>query len=130
MRDLFTMMRTRFRGRHRVFEWMKGEFESYADPKHEGYREGGKEYIGNVWMRETGMQPDGEWVRQITQYFDRANAYGLDTLQGRQAVMKSITTLVDCAASMIRVYGQPPPPGYPSGECIQPGQPGRSNERQ
>lgn len=115
MRALVLSLVIRSRSRFRVLTWMKEEWVRYADLK---LLEGDvwSESKNDDWMRSGGISNEGDWQRQITAYWDRANAYGLDTLEGRQALMKSILTLVDCAASMIRVYGDPPEPGYPSGE--------------
>jgi hypothetical protein len=113
MRDLVVLFRVPRKkwARYRVLSWLKREWDEYADAKMAGMN-----LHDDKWMSETAFAPDGDWQRQITQYWGRANALGLDTYAGRQAMMKSITTLIDGAAAMIRVYGDPPLPGYPSGE--------------
>ena len=99
------------RSRVRVLQWVKDEWEKYADPKFDHTREEQDEI-----MRTEGCGPGTWWHNQTLQYFVRANLLGLDTLAGRQTLFKGITTYIDMCASVQRVYGDPPKPGYPSGE--------------
>lgn len=110
MRSLIVSFIVHKRERAHVLQWLKDEWDKYANKKFE------ETDIGDKWMEETGFSFSGDWQRQITQYWTRANALGLDSPAGRQAMLKSITTLIDCCASMERVYGPPPLPGYASGE--------------
>lgn len=67
-------------------------------------------------LKLDGVNDESFWFRQIFQYVDRARIFGLDTFQGRQALAKSIMTMIGCIESVIRVYGPLPAPGVPSGE--------------
>lgn len=64
-----------------------------------------------------GCKP-GTWVwdRCIENYMGRASVLGIHTPAGRQAFMKCITALVNMAEAMVRVYGDLPRAGVPSGE--------------
>lgn len=59
-----------------------------------------------------------EWTRQAVQYLDRAKAFGLDTPAGKQAVAKFAATAVALAGSVVRVHGDLPRGGTPSGEVV------------
>lgn len=115
MRSLIVTFLVKPSSRFRVLKWIKDEWRLYADDKNDSMKAGHSENHDDRWMREGGISPEGDWQRQITQYWDRANALGLSTPAGRQSMMKSLTTVIDCAAAMVRVYGDPPLPGYPSG---------------
>jgi hypothetical protein len=82
----------------------------YASAKFQGQRAGHDEE-----MRQ-GLDEEGFWLRQIFQYVDRAKLFGLDTLQGRQAMAKCYMTLSGFLESMVRVHGNLPAPGVTSGE--------------
>lgn len=101
----------RRRSRVRVLQWAKEEWHKYADPKWDDVRED-----HDVFMEHEGVGPEGWWFNQTLQYMGRAHALGLDTPNGRQHLMKGLTTYIDMCASMVRVYGDPPKAGYPSGE--------------
>jgi hypothetical protein len=99
------------RSRVRVLQWVKKEWHDYADPKFDESRE---EHDAN--MRTEGCGPDTWWYNQTLQYMVRANILGLDTLAGKQLMLKGLATYIDMCASVQRVYGNPPKAGYPSGE--------------
>ena len=93
--------------------WLNRELFDYADPKHNQSRpEHDRRLI------EDGCGKDSWWFGQIGQYLQRGSILGLDTLNGRQAVMKGLATYVALVESMIRTYGPPPKAGYPSGEIV------------
>jgi hypothetical protein len=94
-------------GRNRVFAWLDVEWAQYADRKNADYREAQRE----AWDSD-------HWVTIVENYLGRALSFGLDTLQGRQAMMKSLAAHVDACAWMIQKYGEPPMPGHPSGEIV------------
>lgn len=98
------------RERLHVRQWVRRERE-YADAKFDDQRIGHDEE-----MRQYGIEEDGFWIRQILQYFDRAQVLGLDNPLGRQAMGKAYMTLGGFLESMVRVYGLLPPGGVPSGE--------------
>lgn len=49
-------------------------------------------------------------------YLKRAQMFGLDTEQGRQALGKAASTLIDYMTHAIEIHGPMPQPGFPSGE--------------
>lgn len=108
---------TRNAARKRVLEWIFQEWEKYADARNDANE--GRETF-DKHMLEEGVGSESVWFNTIAMYMHRAHLFGLETPQGRQAMMKAAATMVDCAASMVRVYGDPPTPGYPSGEIHVP----------
>lgn len=97
--------------RTQVLEWLRDEWAAYADQKWEEHRA-----VHDARMRASGIDDDGWWYLQVFQYVRRAQLIGINTPQGRQLIGKCIATLVDCLASVIRVHGDLPEPGHPSGE--------------
>lgn len=100
----------RIYSRDQLVRWMKEEVK-YAEKKFEGQRETHDEE-----MQVSGIADDGFWFNQIFQYVGRARILGLENPSGRQAMAKCLMTLRGFCESMIRVYGDLPEPGHPSGE--------------
>lgn len=108
-----------------VLEWMIGEWLRYSNPKW-GFTGTDGPDDHEESMREDGFRHDrGFWNRQVVQYLDRAHLYSVGDQElgesvapekGRQAAMKSLMTLFDGAACMIRQHGLPPAPGQTSGD--------------
>lgn len=92
---------------YRIMQWIDGEWE-YARKK-----------FGTTAAKRWDDHPEDlfleEWIRQVTQYYGRAQAMGLDSEMGRQAVAKAAVTALAFGAAVIRKYGELPPPGTPSG---------------
>lgn len=65
------------------------------------------------WMEKSG---DGWWDQQLDNYLHRAFVLGLDTLVGRQALAKFVSTAAGMLAAAVQVYGPIPEAGVPSGE--------------
>jgi hypothetical protein len=65
-----------------------------------------------------GIDYDGWWWRQLTNYYHRALILGINSPQGRQALAKFIATGCGLLESVVRVHGALPAPGVPSGENI------------
>lgn len=101
--------------RKRILEWLRDEWKLYADPKFDEHRESDPHYHDHA-MAEQGVGPESWWRNQVTQYIHRAHTLGLDTPAGRQALIKGMAAYEGMLGCMIRVYGTPPKPGYPSGE--------------
>lgn len=55
------------------------------------------------------------WEQQFDNYLHRAGIFGLDTINGRQALAKFVATAVGMLEAAVRVYGPLPEPGVPSG---------------
>lgn len=101
-----------------VMRWMLAEW-GYANAKFGLLEDCDQRHGHDESMRRHGFTSElseAFWFRQVTQYFKRAELMGVDSLPGRQALMKSLMTLFDACSSMIRVHGLPPEPGHPSGE--------------
>lgn len=91
------------------WDWYLQEVD-YADNKFGDQRAG-----HDAAMLADGFGPDGFWFRQVFQYADRARLFGMDTLQGRQALAKLVMTAMGAVESAIRVHGHMPKPGLSSG---------------
>lgn len=92
--------------------WIEVERRTYADKK---YAEGeGNRNMAIQAMRDEGLGQT--WLNFIGNYQKRAELFGVQTPQGRQALGKMITTLMHCLETAILVYGEMPKPGVPSGE--------------
>lgn len=61
------------------------------------------------------LQFDSGWHMRAQNYLSRALTLGLENPLGRQALLKYASTAVALAASSIRLYGESPVPGVPSG---------------
>lgn len=72
-----------------------------------------------------GLDERGWWWRQLTNYFGRANVLGLEHPAGRQALAKFTATACGLLESAVRVHGDLPEPGVPSGE-LRTADPGRA----
>lgn len=106
--------------RRTVLRWMLAEWNTYSNAKFNLVDVPAEQRDDHDRsMREHGFTSqvdDAFWFRQVTQYFKRAELFGVDTPQGRQAMMKGLMTLFDCCACMVRVHGDPPAPGVSSGD--------------
>ena len=98
-----------------VRNWLVGEREQYAKLK---------------WSPPTAAKAHrdcviGEgpttWHDWAGNYIKRAVMFGLDTPQGRQALGKTIVTLIHVLETAVEEYGPMPAPGVPSGEIIESG---------
>ncbi len=65
---------------------------------------------------QEGLDYEGWWWQQLTNYYHRAKTLGLDVAVGRQALAKFVATGCGLLESVIRVHGPLPPPGVSSGE--------------
>jgi len=96
-----------------MLEWLAREWAVYADPKFDDSRPAHDRYL-----IESGTGPESWWANQVVQYLGRANTLGLDTLSGRQAILKCLAAMTGLCESVIRVYGPPPEAGVASGEIV------------
>ena len=97
--------------RAQVLDWVGKEWAAYGDTKWDTHRQANQDH-----MEAEGYGADGYWWNQILTYLKRAQIYGLENPAGRQAAMKTTTTLIDSLCHMIAHYGLPPAPGQTSGE--------------
>lgn len=92
-------------------EWLLAEWKGHARTK---YGEG-----------NPGHDVNGEAIKNldyermfnfVLNYLKRVELFGLDTPQGKQALGKAATTLVDYVDRTMEIHGAFPMPGLPSGE--------------
>lgn len=100
------------RSRAHWLRWLRDEWKKYADPKFDANRE----EVHDPHMRNEGVGEGSWWENQVLQYIRRASVLGLDNPLGRQALCKGLACYTGMVESMIRVHGDPPAPGVPSGE--------------
>jgi hypothetical protein len=113
LRDFLISITTWRRERKRILEWLRDEWRLYADVKFDDQRS-----KHDAHMADTALEPDGWWRNQVLQYVHRAQVLGVDTEAGRQAAVKGLAAYHGMCESMVRVYGNPPKPGVPSGEIV------------
>lgn len=100
-----------------LLEWILRERDRYADVKYDENDENHRRLVSD--MCNLGISEDSDHWGFITNYLKRAQILGLDTLPGRQALGKTIVTLMHTLERAISVHGAMPQPGFPSGEIHQ-----------
>lgn len=93
-------------------DWIARERREYADVKFDTEKRRALE----LDMHAFGLTEDGQWWTFLTNQLRRAQLFGPDTLQGRQAFGKLILVCLDAFEAMIRSEGPPPYPGVRSGD--------------
>lgn len=94
--------------------WIIAERALYADVK---YAEDAANHLRlRTVMANEGLAPT--WLDFIGNYLRRAELFGLDTPQGRQAMGKATVTMLHCLETAVDVFGPMPNPGYPSGDGL------------
>jgi len=101
------------RSRIAWMRWLQAEY-IYADNKFDTVRESDHDPI----MAEEGVGDGSWWENQVLQYVRRASTLGLDNPLGRQALCKGLAAYTGMVEAMIRLYGEPPEAGVPSGEIV------------
>lgn len=96
--------------RGELLAWIAAERALYADIK---FSDENRAFLVDA-MRQEKLGPI--WMGFIGNYLKRAELFGLDTLQGRQALGKTIVTLLHCLETAIDEFGPMPTPGVSSGE--------------
>lgn len=96
-----------------VQDWVAQERRHYADVKWSG-----KNKVTNLEKMATeGISP--YWMGFIGNYLRRAEMFGLDTLQGRQALGKALVTITACLEDAVLIHGKMPVPGVASGHIVE-----------
>jgi len=94
--------------RARVLDWLREE---------EDYQRGKWSPATHDELVATeGTGRDSAFFRDVTQYMHRAHVLGNGTPLGKQALLKALSTLINGCDAVVRVFGDPPPGGSPSGE--------------
>lgn len=96
-----------------VGNWLHDERYKYADTKYNDKNE-----VDYHMQVDSGIGENSWYEGFIGNYFKRAQLFGLNTPQGRQALGKMIVTCLDALESSVRVFGPMPRAGVPSGEII------------
>lgn len=96
-----------------VVQWVEDERVAYASEKYAEATSQRQSLIADLAERP---HLDGEWDLFMGNYWRRAQLLGLDSLPGRQAMGKTIVTLIDCLRTAVEMYGPMPAPGVPSGQ--------------
>jgi hypothetical protein len=60
-----------------------------------------------------------DWDTKINEYIHRAQVLGYENPAGRQALAKGLATMAGWTESVVRLYGDLPEAGVPSGENIE-----------
>jgi hypothetical protein len=103
--------------REHVRKWIEQERAHYADTK---YKDGEPNRAMLIDATETeGFSEDGKWMGFLGNYIRRAQLFGIDTLQGRQALGKAIATAMHCLETSVMVYGDMPQPGMSSSDGVK-----------
>lgn len=108
-----------------VLSWVALEMEHYSNQKFDDQRDG---HDADIKAHGFNQDPEAFWMRQVAQYWDRVRLYNLlgdegteCQLKAKQALLKSLVTLVDACACMYRAIDGPmPEPGHNSSEGIPP----------
>lgn len=93
--------------------WLLHERESYSHKKYP--RDDEMHHKLTIDMRQYGLV-GGEWEVFLGNYLRRAQLFGIESPQGRQAFAKYIVTCMAALEMAIAVHGPMPKPGVPSGE--------------
>jgi hypothetical protein len=100
-----------------VLDWIAAERTAHAGMKYAEHQAQRQALIADL---QENPHLDGEWEVFIGNYLRRAQLLGLDSLPGRQAMGKTIVTLIDCLRTAVEIYGPMPQAGLPSGEIVVP----------
>src|SRR4051812_20633638 len=99
---------------NRVLEWLIRERTEYQQTKFD-YGKWDDDST-KAFDKQKYPYDKMKWILQIENYLYRAYTLGIDTAGGRQALAKAAATVVAMTESAMRVYGDLPEPGVPSGE--------------
>lgn len=98
----------------RAITWMNAEWEGHASTKY------GEDAAGHDINTKAIAEMDYDRMFNfVRNYLKRVELFGVDTLQGKQALGKAAVTLMDFVERTMEIHGEFPQPGLPSGE-IQP----------
>jgi len=122
-RPFVVMFQTGWVQRKHGLEWIRDEWKLYADAKWKSEVRGSRSRDLEHLKQEGVDLNESWWVLQMMNYYARANLLGLDTLRGRQAVLKAACVALDLCAIMEEAFGALPKPGVPSGYLVEEGEP-------
>lgn len=97
-----------------VAGWIARERSAYADAGK--YKEGslGRNLIRVYLAGDNASQAAA--LQFVFSYLDRAERFGLDTHQGRQALGKAVVAAMHILETAVELHGPMPLPGVPSGD--------------
>lgn len=99
--------------RQDIMEWLTEERVRYADLKYPPGEGQGRKRLED--MAANGVSDTSEEMIFLTNYLSRAQMFGVDTPQGRQAFGKFTVTAIAMMERMVAAFGPMPMPGVPSG---------------
>lgn len=97
-----------------IQEWIAQERAEYASKKYADGESNREELVDAMRDREWER-----WTNFAGNYLKRAELFGFDTPQGRQALGKAIVTLLHTLETACDLFGEMPQPGVPSGEIAE-----------
>lgn len=100
--------------RESLLEWIAVERDTYAIPAKYGPGLAGQQIVRDA-VALGGFVDEG-LMDFVGNYLKRAQLFGLDTPQGRQATGKAIVSLLNILEVACELFGPMPLPGFPSGE--------------
>lgn len=103
--------------RGQVMAWLLIERSMYADKKYADGTATRDQFIEDM---KSGNGLDDRWLDFVYNYVRQAKLLGLDTMQGRQALGKAISTLIHYLETAITEHGPMPAPGVSSTAGVQP----------
>lgn len=99
--------------RRQVYSWLAAEEVGHQDLKFTEATKTAGPLSDDNWTHDPLMT---KWSDKIGMYLHRADILGLDNPLGRQAAAKAVATAHGMLESIVRVHGDLPPGGVPSGE--------------
>lgn len=97
-----------------LLAWVRVERDHYTIPRKYGPDSAGQQIVRDA-VAQGGFADEG-LMDFVGNYLKRAQLFGLDTPQGRQATGKAIVSLMNILEVACELHGPMPAPGYPSGE--------------
>lgn len=98
-----------------VLAWMQEELDGHADIKYSGDNKAMNVERVLAWTSDPSPEKQAA-IDFILNYVKRAELFGLDTPQGRQALGKAGVTIVNYLTYLGEAGLAMPAPGVPSGE--------------
>ncbi|HEX7277883.1 MAG TPA: hypothetical protein VF244_10955 [Acidimicrobiales bacterium] len=99
--------------REDVLRWLHEEQVTYAAKK---WAEAEQRAAHEAHMAALRLEGPTTWDGWAGNYLRRAALFGIHTPMGRQALGKTIVTLIHFLTTAVELYGAMPAPGVPSGE--------------
>lgn len=99
--------------RAHVYAWLQQERSKYADVKNAE-----ETPMRDVVRKELSVGLSDDVLNMPFNYLKRAQLFGVDTPQGRQALGKAVVTLTHYLETIVEYHGGMPEPGHSTGEIL------------